>query len=72
MWQVRGMSQGMVAVLTLAGNAAPLVVGVLVHRFPLQSLLVSAVSASYAVAAVFFFLAARSLGRSEAASAAQC
>ena len=55
------MSQGLVAALTLAGNAAPLAVGVLLHRFPLQSLLLAAVPAAYAAAAVFFFLAARAL-----------
>jgi hypothetical protein len=55
------MSQGMIAVLTLVGNAAPLVIGVLDGRFPLQSLLVAGVTASYAVAALFFLLAARAL-----------
>ncbi len=51
----------MIAVLTLVGNAAPLAIGVLGHRFSLQPLLVAGVTASYAVAALFFLLAARAL-----------
>mmetsp|Transcript_10408 Transcript_10408/g.25385 ORF Transcript_10408/g.25385 Transcript_10408/m.25385 type:complete len:224 (+) Transcript_10408:1-672(+) len=68
---VRGTSQGLFTVVSAVGNLMPVVIGSLQKENGLSGTLAWTVSVAYALAALFFYLAAEELPKQAAAAAAK-